>query len=509
MEPARLASGHTAPLGCCQRAASLCGGRGSELKARGAAAFPAGLLYSGTHAAIELRDRGARRPARGRGARVRRAGDPRRAPPASSQAPAAAAAASGDASQRPARRRRDAARGRGREAQPLGRGRPRVARGPGARCRRAARAASSSCTRWARSASRRTAGSTSRCRPSGAGARRRSRTRRAGLHRARGQRERHRARREDARPAAARDRGRGPAARRGRARRASSTARARPARAPIASPSDDSRFWFAVDGDGDGIRGMLADSPGVDVLAGAPAQLRVTLPSVARPGERVARDAGAARCGGQRRHSDARRRSSSRSRRAALELPARVALDGGRPRAQDALRARARAGGRAPARRGPERPERREQSAPDLARRTARAVGRSARPLELLGWDRHAGGLLRVCARRRRARRRRAHRPRPLGHARARLPPGDVGRDPAPDEALPRARPLRDAARLRVDQLDPGPPPRAALRRRGQGALLARSRLRDAVAALGGAARPAGAHLRAPLGGRPDRHELG
>jgi hypothetical protein len=48
-----------------------------------------------------------------------------------------------------------------------------------------------------------------------------------------------------------------------------------------------SRFWFAVDGDGDGVRGILPDSPTVDVLAGPPAQLRVTLPSVARPGERV------------------------------------------------------------------------------------------------------------------------------------------------------------------------------------------------------------------------------
>ncbi len=48
-----------------------------------------------------------------------------------------------------------------------------------------------------------------------------------------------------------------------------------------------SRFWFAVDGDGDGVRAIVPDSPTVDVLAGPPAQLRVTLPSVARPGERV------------------------------------------------------------------------------------------------------------------------------------------------------------------------------------------------------------------------------
>jgi hypothetical protein len=48
-----------------------------------------------------------------------------------------------------------------------------------------------------------------------------------------------------------------------------------------------SRFWIAVDGDGDGVRAFLADSPGVDVVAGDPAQLFVTLPSIARPGETV------------------------------------------------------------------------------------------------------------------------------------------------------------------------------------------------------------------------------
>ena len=48
-----------------------------------------------------------------------------------------------------------------------------------------------------------------------------------------------------------------------------------------------SRFWIAVDGDGDGIRKVLADSPTVDVLPGPPAQLIALLPSTARPGERV------------------------------------------------------------------------------------------------------------------------------------------------------------------------------------------------------------------------------
>jgi hypothetical protein len=48
-----------------------------------------------------------------------------------------------------------------------------------------------------------------------------------------------------------------------------------------------SRFWFAVDGDGDGIRGLVPDSPAVDVGPGPPARLALTLPSVARPGETV------------------------------------------------------------------------------------------------------------------------------------------------------------------------------------------------------------------------------
>ncbi len=48
-----------------------------------------------------------------------------------------------------------------------------------------------------------------------------------------------------------------------------------------------SRFWIAVDGDGDGVREELVDSPGVEILPGPPALLHVTLPSVARPGETV------------------------------------------------------------------------------------------------------------------------------------------------------------------------------------------------------------------------------
>ena len=44
------------------------------------------------------------------------------------------------------------------------------------------------------------------------------------------------------------------------------------------------RFWIAVDGDGDGVRAVLRDSPSVDVAAGPPGQMVITAPTVARPG---------------------------------------------------------------------------------------------------------------------------------------------------------------------------------------------------------------------------------
>jgi len=47
----------------------------------------------------------------------------------------------------------------------------------------------------------------------------------------------------------------------------------------------NSRFWIAVDGDGDGVRSFLLESPGVDVGPGEPVQMQLTLPSIARPGE--------------------------------------------------------------------------------------------------------------------------------------------------------------------------------------------------------------------------------
>jgi hypothetical protein len=47
----------------------------------------------------------------------------------------------------------------------------------------------------------------------------------------------------------------------------------------------ESRFWIAVDGDGDGVRQLLPDSPVVEIGPGPPARLILTVPSVARPGE--------------------------------------------------------------------------------------------------------------------------------------------------------------------------------------------------------------------------------
>jgi hypothetical protein len=48
-----------------------------------------------------------------------------------------------------------------------------------------------------------------------------------------------------------------------------------------------SRFWVSVDGDGNGTRKTLADSPAVDVQPGPAARLLLTLPSSARPGQTV------------------------------------------------------------------------------------------------------------------------------------------------------------------------------------------------------------------------------
>jgi len=49
----------------------------------------------------------------------------------------------------------------------------------------------------------------------------------------------------------------------------------------------EERVWIAVDGDGDGVRSLVVDSPRIDVVAGKPARLVLTLPTTARPGELV------------------------------------------------------------------------------------------------------------------------------------------------------------------------------------------------------------------------------
>jgi hypothetical protein len=48
-----------------------------------------------------------------------------------------------------------------------------------------------------------------------------------------------------------------------------------------------SRFWIAVDGDGDGVRKLIDDSPAVTVRAGRPDRLQAILPTTAHPGETV------------------------------------------------------------------------------------------------------------------------------------------------------------------------------------------------------------------------------
>ena len=49
---------------------------------------------------------------------------------------------------------------------------------------------------------------------------------------------------------------------------------------------EGSTFWFAVDGDGDGVRKLLENCPKVDIHAGPPRHLVLTLSSVVRPDER-------------------------------------------------------------------------------------------------------------------------------------------------------------------------------------------------------------------------------
>jgi hypothetical protein len=101
-----------------------------------------------------------------------------------------------------------------------------------------------------------------------------------------------------------------------------------------------SRFYVAVDGDGDGVRAFLVDSPGVDVRPGPPARLHVVLPTVARPGEEI-RVTVAVLDGLGNADVEVEGEVTFRDVPAALEMPARVHL-----RAEDRgtveIRARAR-----------------------------------------------------------------------------------------------------------------------------------------------------------------------
>jgi hypothetical protein len=52
-------------------------------------------------------------------------------------------------------------------------------------------------------------------------------------------------------------------------------------------PEEAEPFWFGVDADGDGVRAWIADPPTTAVVPGPPVGLWVTVPTTARPGERV------------------------------------------------------------------------------------------------------------------------------------------------------------------------------------------------------------------------------
>jgi len=49
----------------------------------------------------------------------------------------------------------------------------------------------------------------------------------------------------------------------------------------------ESRLWIGIDGDGDGVRAMIADSPSVDVAPRGPERVVLLGPSIARPGATV------------------------------------------------------------------------------------------------------------------------------------------------------------------------------------------------------------------------------
>ncbi len=87
----------------------------------------------------------------------------------------------------------------------------------------------------------------------------------------------------------------------------------------------DSRFWFAVDGDGDGYRKLIDASPALAVVAGPATHLWASLPSVARPGENVRLHLAALDSRGNR-GTTAAGSITLRDEAGLLELPASVEL---------------------------------------------------------------------------------------------------------------------------------------------------------------------------------------
>ena len=93
-----------------------------------------------------------------------------------------------------------------------------------------------------------------------------------------------------------------------------------------------SRFWIAVDGDGDGVRKLLPEAPGIDVRAGPAARLVVHVPGVARPGEAVPVSLAVLDASGSSGVAFEGEIALATSSRAALEIPQHVRLapaDGG------------------------------------------------------------------------------------------------------------------------------------------------------------------------------------
>jgi hypothetical protein len=102
-----------------------------------------------------------------------------------------------------------------------------------------------------------------------------------------------------------------------------------------------SRFWFAVDGDGDGVRKLLPDAPGVDVAAGPAALLVVHVPGVVRPGEEVPVSVAVLDAGGSSGVAFEGEIELAASVPGVLEIPPRVTLA---PADRGVLRVPARAG---------------------------------------------------------------------------------------------------------------------------------------------------------------------